>query len=55
MSLVLEGDPTADLGTPWGLAKKLVDEHTDFAESDGWNADGSLRNQFNKLPYSDFD
>lgn len=31
-----------DLGTPWGLAKVRVEEMYKFAESDGWNADGSL-------------
>jgi len=48
-------DGTADISTPWGLAKKVIDEGVDFARTDGWNADGSLRNTYNRIPYSDFD
>lgn len=54
MSL-LENSSSGDTSTPWGLAKVVIEEGYDFAESDGWNADGSLRNTFNKSPYSDFD
>lgn len=49
----LDGNP--DPGTPWGLAKATVEESIAFGASDGWNADGSLTNMFNKMPYSDFD
>jgi len=48
----LDGSP--DIGTPWGLAKRIVDQMSDYAESDGWNADGSLNHDFNKMPFSDF-
>lgn len=41
--------------TPWGLAKIVVEEMSRFALNDGWNADGSLTNDYNKMPYSDFD
>ena len=27
----------------------------EYSETDGWNADGSLTNNFNKMPFSDFD
>jgi hypothetical protein len=53
MSKVLVGEP--DIGTPWGLAKAVVDQMTDYANSDGWNSDGSLTHEFNKMPFSDFD
>lgn len=49
----LDGDP--DISTPWGLAKSYVDQMSQFAETDGWNADGSLSNNFNKMPFRDFD
>eukprot|EP00536_Pseudo-nitzschia_multiseries_P018310 jgi/Psemu1/70504/estExt_Genemark1.C_23710002 len=44
-----------DPSTPWGLAKIVVDEMTASVVEDGWNADGSLSNDYNELPYSDFD
>ena len=47
-------DDAAVLGTPWGLAKATVDELVNYSASDGWNSDGSLANNFNKQPYSDF-
>ena len=53
MSKVLVGEP--DIGTPWGLAKAVVDQMTQYANSDGWNSDGSLTHEFNKMPFSDFD
>jgi len=53
MSKVLVGEP--DIGTPWGLAKAIVDQMTEYANSDGWNSDGSLTHEFNKMPFSDFD
>jgi len=53
MSNILdEEDPP--ISTPWGLAKSLVDQMAEYAKSDGWNADGSLANNFNKQPFSDF-
>lgn len=53
MSLLLEGEPSID--TPWGLAKAYVDEVTAFlVKNDGWNADGSLSREFNRIPFSDF-
>lgn len=44
-----------DEGTPWGLVKNMVDEMMDFLRTDGWNADGSLTNGANRMPYRDFD
>ena len=41
MDNVLSAGPS-DLGTPWGLAKARVDQISNYAMSDGWNADGSL-------------
>jgi hypothetical protein len=55
MDLILDSDQNTDIGTPWGLAKASVDEMMDFIENDGWNANGVLANEFNKMPYSDFD
>jgi hypothetical protein len=55
MDLILDSDKNNDLRTPWGLAKAFVDEMTEFIENDGWNANGVLANEFNKMPYSDFD
>lgn len=43
-----------DLTTPWGLAKKFTDEMKTYAATDGWNADGSLSHEFNKIPYQDW-
>ena len=51
--LVLTGEP--DVGTSWGLAKASNDQMTVYPNSDGWNADGSLTHEFNKMPFSDFD
>jgi hypothetical protein len=48
----LDGSP--DISTPWGLAKATIDEGRVFFETDGWNSDGSLVNEFNKMPYNDF-
>ena len=44
-----------DISTPWGLAKATVDEMAEYAKSDGWNSDGSMSHDFNKMPFSDFD
>lgn len=53
LSLVLEGTPSTD--TPWGLAKAYVDEVNAYlTQNDGWNADGSMGRQFNRVPFSDF-
>jgi hypothetical protein len=49
----LEGNPL--ISTPWGLAKATVDQMSEYAKSDGWNADGALSHDFNKIPFSDFD
>ena len=38
-------DEDPDVGTPWGLAKACVDQITKYAESDGWNADGSMMHE----------
>jgi len=50
----LFADGNADPATPWGLAKLAVDEMSDFISTDGWNADGSLGNAYNKMNYNDF-
>lgn len=50
---LLDGEPSVD--TPWGLAKTYVDEIFDFLdEHDGWNADGSLSREYNRIPFSDY-
>jgi len=36
-------------------AKAAVDEMTKYSETDGWNADGSLSHESNKMPFSDFE
>jgi len=36
------------------LAKYYVDLMAEYAKSDGWNADGSLANIFNKMAFNDF-
>ena len=50
---LLLNSPPGDISTPWGLAKRAVEDIVEFAESDGWNSDGSLTNTYNKQPYSD--
>lgn len=53
LSLVLDVD--ADVSTPWGLAKAYVDEVFGYLdENDGWNADGSMSRDYNRVPFSDF-
>lgn len=50
---MLDGD--TDISTPWGLAKAYVDETFAYMnENDGWNADGSMSRDFNRVPFSDF-
>jgi hypothetical protein len=46
--------PDPQPSTPWGLAKLTVDEMSEFAESDGWNAAGAIGTGFNRMPYGDF-
>lgn len=54
LSLIEDGDPSTD--TPWGLAKAYADEIDAYLiENDGWNADGSMSRDFNRVPFSDFD
>ena len=53
MSNLMDGTP--DIGTPWGLAKATVNDMANYAKSDGWNFDGSMTHDFNKMPFSDFD
>merc|ERR1711862_1060798 len=53
MNLIMEGSPKTS--TPWGLAKYYVDLMYEYSVSDGWNADGSLANVFNKMAFNDFD
>jgi hypothetical protein len=36
------------------LAKKFTDEMKTYAATDGWNADGSLSRNHNKIPYEDW-
>lgn len=43
-----------DLTTPWGLALFRLNEYIDWARRDGWNRDGSLSRQFNRIPYEDW-
>lgn len=53
LSLILDGEPSVD--TPWGLAKAYFEEVLAFLdENDGWNADGSLSRDHNRVPFSDF-
>ncbi|CAM9184717.1 unnamed protein product, partial [Laminaria digitata] len=55
LSLVMEG---GDIGvdTPWGLAKAYAEEAVAFMlENDGWNADGSMSREFNRIPFSDYE
>lgn len=48
-------DGESDTDTPWGLAKAYVDEIFDFlVENDGWNADGSLAQEYNGIKFSDY-
>ncbi len=54
-SNLLDGHGNPDISTPWGLAKSFVDQMSEYAETDGWNADGSLSSNFNKMPFRDFD
>ena len=44
----------SDVSTPWGLARTAVDELEDFFKHDGFNADGSLSRDFNRVPYEDW-
>lgn len=54
LSLVMEGGD-ASVDTPWGLAKAYVDEGVAYMlENDGWNADGSMSREFNRIPFSDY-
>jgi hypothetical protein len=52
VNLLEKGD---GLSTPWGMATSVVEEMMATVKDDGWNADGSLANKYNSLPYSDFD
>lgn len=53
LSLLLEGN--AGIDTPWGLAKAYIDETSAYlVENDGWNSDGSLSRNHNRIPFSDF-
>lgn len=50
---ILEGEPSID--TPWGLAKAYVDEINAYMnDNDGWNADGSLSRDYNRVAFEDF-
>lgn len=45
----------AGVETPWGLAKAYVDEVFSYLlENDGWNADGSVSREYNRVPFSDY-
>jgi len=44
----------ADITTPWGLARSLVDDAIDIFAKDGWNADGKLSRKYNLVPYEDW-
>ena len=53
LSLVFDTETSAD--TPWGLAKTYADEVFAFLDdNDGWNADGSMSREYNRVPFSDF-
>lgn len=53
LSLILEGEQS--VVKPWGLAKAYFDETLAFLdENDGWNADGSMNREYNRVPFSDF-
>ena len=43
-----------DVSTPWGLAYQIAIEIEQLKKYDGWNWDGSLNREYNKIPYSDF-
>lgn len=48
-------DEAEGIETPWGLAKAYVDEVFSYLlENDGWNADGSMSKEYNRVPYSDY-
>lgn len=40
--------------TPWGLVKAIADDAFDIFSRDGWNEDGSLSRQYNRIAYEDF-
>jgi len=44
----------ADITTPWGLARSIVDDAIDIFAKDGWNADGKLSGKYNLVPYEDW-
>ena len=53
LSLVFDNETSVN--TPWGLAKAYADEVYAFLdENDGWNADGSMSREYNRVPFSDF-
>lgn len=47
-------DACADISTPWGLAFYRYNEIRDWISRDGWNRDGSLNRQFNRVPFQDW-
>jgi hypothetical protein len=50
-----DGCSADNIALPWGLAKCTSDEMYEYLKTDGWNADGSLKQQYNKRRYSDYD
>eukprot|EP00904_Undaria_pinnatifida_P002795 jgi/Undpi1/12516/HiC_scaffold_6.g02185.m1 len=53
LSLVFDNETSVN--TPWGLAKAYADEVYAFLDdNDGWNADGSMSREYNRVPFSDF-
>lgn len=51
---ICDSEDCSDITTPWGLADSLVKDSIDVYSRDGWNADGSLNADFNRVPYSDW-
>lgn len=48
------GAGCGNVRTPWGLAWAAFQDVRAFGAVDGWNADGSLSRQFNRVPYEDY-
>lgn len=43
-----------DMTTPWGLAFFRYRQMLDWVSRDGWNGDGSINREFNRIPFQDW-
>lgn len=43
-----------DIETPWGLAYSYFQDVLDWVQRDGWNRDGELSREFNRIPFEDW-